>query len=104
MAMKLKRAILTTPPDHTRRILLATLGVAAADVLRPRTAIATDAGAAQSGGREPIVLIVGDSLSAGYGLARAEGWVSLLEARTTPLGWRIVNASISGETTAGGLS
>lgn len=104
MAMKVKRAILTTPPGHTRRILLAALGVAAAEALRPRTAIATDAGAAQSGGREPIVLIVGDSLSAGYGLARAEGWVSLLEARAAPLGWRIVNASISGETTAGGLS
>lgn len=54
--------------------------------------------------REPLVLVVGDSLSAGYGLARDEGWVTLLEARTTPRGWRVVNASISGDTTAGGLA
>ena len=50
------------------------------------------------------VLVVGDSLSAGYGMAAAEGWVALagqrLAARTPP--WRVVNASISGETTAGG--
>jgi len=50
------------------------------------------------------VLVVGDSLSAGYGMASAEGWVALagqrLARRTPP--WRVVNASISGETTAGG--
>src|SRR5690606_24414867 len=50
------------------------------------------------------VLVMGDSLSAGYGMAAHEGWVSLLGerlAREKP-GWRVVNASISGETTAGG--
>ena len=52
------------------------------------------------------VLFMGDSLSAGYGLAASEGWVSLTAqriAKTKP-GWRVVNASISGETTAGGAS
>ena len=52
------------------------------------------------------VLVVGDSLSAGYGMTAAEGWVALAEqrlaARTPP--WRVVNASISGETTAGGAA
>src|SRR5690606_22509119 len=51
-------------------------------------------------------LVMGDSLSAGYGLAASQGWVSLLGerlAREKP-GWRVVNASISGETTAGGAS
>lgn len=52
------------------------------------------------------VLVMGDSLSAGYGMAAHEGWVSRLGerlARERP-GWRVVNASISGETTAGGSS
>lgn len=52
------------------------------------------------------VLVMGDSLSAGYGLAAAESWVALLGerlARERP-GWRVVNASISGETTAGGVA
>lgn len=52
------------------------------------------------------VLFMGDSLSAGYGLAASQGWVSLTAdriAKTQP-GWRVVNASISGETTAGGAS
>lgn len=52
------------------------------------------------------VLVVGDSLSAGYGMATAQSWVSLtgerLATRTPP--WRTVNASISGETTAGGAA
>lgn len=58
----------------------------------------------------PVLLVLGDSLSAGYGLARGEGWVSLLEKRMQEgaskarKGWQVVNASISGETTAGGRS
>ncbi len=52
------------------------------------------------------VLVFGDSLSAGYGLAVNQGWVALTaqRMRTTHPGWRVVNASISGETTAGGAS
>lgn len=52
------------------------------------------------------VLVMGDSLSAAYGLAPAQGWVALTGDRIgkTKPGWRIVNASISGETTAGGAS
>jgi acyl-CoA thioesterase-1 len=54
----------------------------------------------------PVLLVVGDSLSAEYGLKRGTGWVSLLEARLaqekSPV--RVVNASISGETTSGGRS
>jgi acyl-CoA thioesterase-1 len=50
------------------------------------------------------VLVVGDSLSAEYGLARGTGWVALLEQRlkAQKIDARIVNASISGETTSGG--
>ena len=52
------------------------------------------------------VLVVGDSLSAEYGLPRGSGWVALLEQRLDleRLSARVVNASISGDTTAGGLS
>jgi acyl-CoA thioesterase-1 len=55
---------------------------------------------------KPVLLIVGDSLSAEYGLARGTGWVALLEKRLAAekLDWRVVNASISGETTSGGRS
>ena len=50
------------------------------------------------------LLILGDSLSAGYGIALADAWPSLLDARLAHEGYpyRVVNASISGETTAGG--
>ena len=52
------------------------------------------------------MLIVGDSLSAGYGLAIHENWPSLLEARLAAAGHphRVINASISGDTTSGGLA
>jgi acyl-CoA thioesterase-1 len=52
------------------------------------------------------VLVVGDSLSAEYGLARGSGWVALLGQRlqANRITANIVNASISGDTTAGGLS
>lgn len=52
------------------------------------------------------VLVLGDSLSAAYGIPIASGWVSLLEARlrAAPAPREVVNASISGETTAGGLA
>ena len=51
---------------------------------------------------EDVLLIMGDSLSAGYGIARAESWPALLEQRLNAQGMavRIVNASVSGETSA----
>lgn len=51
------------------------------------------------------LLVFGDSLSAAYGLSTQQGWVHLLEERASRdgLDWRVVNASVSGETTAGGL-
>lgn len=54
----------------------------------------------------PVILVFGDSLSAEYGLKRGSGWVSLLQDRLKQKGFphRIVNASISGETTAGGAA
>ena len=54
----------------------------------------------------PVILVMGDSLSAEYGLVLGTGWVRMLEDQllkeSSP--WTVFNASISGETTAGGLS
>jgi acyl-CoA thioesterase I len=54
----------------------------------------------------PVILVFGDSISAGYGLALEQGWVELLKTRlkSQGYGYQVVNASVSGETTAGGLA
>jgi len=54
----------------------------------------------------PVILVLGDSLSAGYGLAPGQGWVALLQQRLKKEGYghRVVNASVSGETTDGGVA
>jgi acyl-CoA thioesterase-1 len=59
--------------------------------------------AAQQG---PAILVFGDSISAGYGIRVEQGWVSLLARKISQLGYgfRVINASVSGETTAGGLA
>ena len=82
----------------TRRRILACLLLLAASLL-PGVVGATTAAQAR-----PVVLVVGDSLSAAYGLAPGQGWVDLLAARLAAEGYRhqTVNASISGDTTAGG--
>lgn len=61
---------------------------------------------AAAAGAAPTVLVVGDSLSAGYGLAVGQGWVELLQRKLATQGFvqKVVNASISGDTTAGGLA
>jgi acyl-CoA thioesterase-1 len=65
-------------------------------------AYALRAGAAPA----PVILVVGDSLSAEYGLRRGSGWVALLEQRLAreKIAAKVVNASISGDTTSGGSS
>ena len=76
----------------TRRWLLTTLTAAACS---PVIAAATE---------NPKILVLGDSLSAEYGLSRGQGWVSLLQqrlAKTIPQA-QVVNASVSGDTSAGG--
>jgi acyl-CoA thioesterase-1 len=54
----------------------------------------------------PTVLVLGDSLSAAYGIRVEQGWVSLLQDRlkASGYGYRVVNASASGETTGGALA
>lgn len=61
-------------------------------------------GAAAQADDQPLILVLGDSLSAAYGMETQEGWVTLLEQRLDREGYphRVVNASISGETSLGG--
>lgn len=77
--------------------------LAAACLPAPRAAIASEAPPAPD---PRTLLVLGDSLSAGYGMAAGEAWPALLEARLRQRDprFRVVNASISGETTAGGLA
>jgi acyl-CoA thioesterase I len=60
----------------------------------------------QGAGATRMLLVVGDSLSAEYGLKRGSGWVALLEQRLAQqkIAAKVVNASISGDTTSGGRS
>ena len=60
--------------------------------------------AVRAQGASRTLLVVGDSLSAEYGLARGAGWVALLEQRLArdKLAWQVINASVSGDTTWGG--
>jgi acyl-CoA thioesterase-1 len=61
---------------------------------------------ATQGARSAKILVVGDSLSAEYGIKRGSGWVALLEQRLAreKLSVTVINASISGDTTSGGRS
>lgn len=85
------------------RMIVGVLGAAVAlFIASPNSYANTAAGGALAA----KVLVVGDSISAEYGLGRGEGWVQLLSEKLkqdqSPL--EVVNASISGETTAGGRS
>ena len=77
----------------TRRIRLALLALL---LVVPSLALAAS--------KSPVLLVVGDSISAGYGLSPGQGWVDLLAQRLRSEGYpyHVVNASISGDTTAGG--
>ncbi len=84
---------------HCSALVAAGLPLLATAAQGPGANAAQGAQAAQ-----PVILVVGDSLSAEYGLPRGKGWVALLSQRlaSEKLAWRVVNASISGDTTSGG--
>ena len=65
----------------------------------------TAAIATVKGDNRPTILVLGDSLSAGYGMELPDTWAALLQSRLDKegYGYRVVNASISGDTTGNGL-
>src|SRR4051794_21694665 len=73
--------------------------------LRAALGAALLSAAASAGAASSTLLVFGDSLSASYGISPQQGWVQLLANRIQRAGlpWQVANASISGETTAGGL-
>lgn len=86
-------------------VFFAGLGAPVAGALAAPVAAALAAPVAASADA-PKVLVIGDSLSAGYGLGSGQGWVDLLQKKIAASGlpYKVVNASISGDTTAGGRS
>ncbi len=86
-------------------VTLVSLSVQAKDISQSTTNIATKSTIAST----QIILVFGDSLSAGYGLPQGQGWAALLEkkliqSKTNHPIYKVINASISGETTSGGLA
>jgi acyl-CoA thioesterase-1 len=92
---------LNTPSDITRRDCIATAMTVALVGLKPLAATAATVTKTQT-----LILVVGDSLSAEYGLKRGSGWVALLNKKLSDekMPTTVVNASISGDTTSGGLT
>jgi acyl-CoA thioesterase I len=91
--------------------MVATMAGHSIDKLRRQTLFLIAAAGAHCSGmaqtpRPAVVLVVGDSLSAEYGIARGSGWVALLDAKLKKekIAAKVVNASISGDTTSGGRS
>lgn len=88
---------------HFNALVCSVCALAAAGSLGPALA---QAPAQAASSKLPVVLVVGDSLSAEYGLKRGTGWVALLSETMAKeqVKARVVNASISGDTTSGGRS
>ena len=87
------------PIDFTRGVRLALASLVF-------SLLASVGNAATTAASTSTILVMGDSLSAEYGLARGTGWVALLEKRlqAEKISAQVVNTSISGETTAGGVT
>jgi acyl-CoA thioesterase-1 len=92
---------LKTPSNITRRDCISTAIALALVGLKPPAAAA-----ATVTKQQVRILVVGDSLSAEYGLKRGSGWVALLDKKLSDekIPATVVNASISGDTTSGGLT
>ena len=83
-------------------LLLASIGLAAPTAMPMAAASRPTTTPAPS----PAILVLGDSVSAGYGLRGDQGWAILLQQKLKAqgYGYQVINASVSGETTAGGLA
>jgi acyl-CoA thioesterase-1 len=87
-------------------LLLGLFAGAPVAVSQPAPKAPAAPGAASGGTLDPAIVVLGDSLSAGYGIRVDQGWVALLQKRLRDqgYGYRVVNASVSGETTGGALA
>ena len=99
----------TSPAMPTRtRVLLSSLALLLACGAAPRPENKPASAATKSApvADAPVILALGDSLTAGLGLAQSQAWPALLQARLDAAGrkYRVVNAGVSGDTTAAGLA
>jgi acyl-CoA thioesterase I len=87
-------------------ILLVLLTLLAAAGGAPGTVRAASDTTGAASAEHPVILVFGDSLSAGYGLRPGSGWVTLLAQKLAKQGYgfQVTNASVSGETTEGGVA
>jgi acyl-CoA thioesterase-1 len=101
-----KRSLNVRPLMRTARLAAAFFPVAVCAALLPTAAAAASAASAPSANAaaKPVIVVLGDSLSAEYGLPRDTGWVALMRRRLADqrLDYSVANASISGDTTSGG--
>ncbi len=108
LAVKMTAITVTTTTALTAALVLAfpafasnTTSGAALDVPKH---VSTSSLKASPAVTKERIMVFGDSLSAAYGINVADGWVALMAARLQPRGVEVVNASISGETSSGGLA
>lgn len=111
MAVREHPAIFTGPSPLARALPRAALALAAAlacgsPAPAPAPAPAPKPTAATPVADAPVIVALGDSLTAGYGLAQSQAWPALVQARLDAEGYRyrIVNAGVSGDTSAAGLA
>lgn len=97
--------------NWTTRATLAPLALVACMSATPAyaaqdAAVATIAATATATARKPSIVVLGDSISAEYGLPRDTGWVALLRSKLPQehFDYSVANSSISGDTTSGGLA
>lgn len=111
----MKPIVGSASPISRRKVLGRLIGLGLAGMAPAREAAfaaerrgqaSVEANHAATSSPERTLLVVGDSLSAGYGLETGRGWVDLLRDRLRKRKdhWQVINASISGDTTAGGLA
>ncbi len=102
--MMQKLMLNTENTSFAKRLLRGQINLAAVLYLSLATVVFNCATAAEDDPQETI-LVIGDSISAAYGLALEDGWVALLEQRLQDESpdWRVVNASVTGDTSGNGL-
>jgi acyl-CoA thioesterase I len=106
LAVKTRRAAFT--PAFTATVArIAALAASLCVIVGAQPALAATAPADQAtAAAKPTIVVLGDSLSAEYGLPRDTGWVALMRERLASkrIDYSVANASISGDTTSGGLA
>ena len=103
---RLQTTVWTRTPLPVRAALRRALPLLCAAALVGVAPVPAAAAAVATAPAPPALVVLGDSLSAAYGIRPEQGWVALLQQRlsTEGYGYQVINASVSGETSGGGLA